>query len=96
MNTKRLIARAVVLFAAAALVLGFTSPRAGAGAASTIVSVAAVGGGGQPATAADGLNDSKIAFTMLCAVSLPPRRLCLERRTPGGRDLDHERERRPT
>jgi PKD repeat protein len=26
----------------------------------------------------------------------PPRRLCLERRTPGGRDLDHERERRPT
>jgi Tol biopolymer transport system component len=67
------IARAaVVLFAAAALALGVTSARAGADATSTAVQVTGVGGAGQPATAVDGLTGSKIAFSRLCAVSLPP------------------------
>ena len=69
----RLIARAaVLLFAAAALLVGFASARAGAGAASTAVQVTAVGGADQPVTPADGLKGSKIAFSRLCAVSLPP------------------------
>jgi Tol biopolymer transport system component len=62
----------VALFAAVALVLGFASAGAGAGAASTPGSRAAVGAAGQPATAAGGLDGSKIAFTRICAVSLPP------------------------
>jgi Tol biopolymer transport system component len=73
MTNKTLIARtAMVLFAAASLVLGVTSVGAGAGAARTAASGAVVGGAGQPATAADGLEGTKIAFSRLCAVSLPP------------------------
>jgi Tol biopolymer transport system component len=67
MTNKRLIVRAVALCAANALVLGFASPWAGAGVASIAVSVAAVGGGGQPA--ADGLEGSKVAFTRLCLIA---------------------------
>jgi Tol biopolymer transport system component len=73
MNNKTMIARAaVVLFAAAALLVGFTSAGAGASPSSTTGPRAAAGDAGQPATTADGLKDSNIAFTRLCAVSLPP------------------------
>jgi Tol biopolymer transport system component len=73
MKNNRLIVRAaMVLFAAVALVLSVTSAGAGAGTASTAVSGAPVGGPGEPEAAADELKGSKIAFSRLCAVSLPP------------------------
>jgi Tol biopolymer transport system component len=73
MSNRWLITRATaVLLGAAAVGLGLAVTGAGAGAASTPASDLPVAGVGQPAPATDGLKDLRIAFTRLCAVSLPP------------------------